>query len=218
MRTGEASTSPTTRASLRVIMTGSVGLVATSLPPDILRKGAIGALSRVTNSNRCTIHSPAANPATRASRTRTSRTRNSSRCSRKGISAPGPVIPSCSLGRGLTAERLQSIAGERRLVRPGVILHDAIEVVAGAIDIFPPFGQQSELVERACRPRRLGEGLHHLAVVRLGRVGVLRRVGLTQKIAGAWHPRTRPVGPQQLPEPHAGGSRAAPPQLLERRR
>ncbi len=47
--TGEASTSPTMKPSLKTIITGSVGLVTISLPPAPVRYGAIGCLSRLTS-------------------------------------------------------------------------------------------------------------------------------------------------------------------------
>ncbi len=45
--TGEARTSPTRKPSLKTIMTGSVGLVTTSLP--LVRYGAIGCFRMLTS-------------------------------------------------------------------------------------------------------------------------------------------------------------------------
>src|SRR5262245_10744912 len=192
---GEASTSPTRNPSLKTIITGSVGLVTTSLPPR--RYGAMGRLSRLTSWNCCTSQSPMAKPTTTAPRDRRIRCRSSSRWSRNGISPGGPVMGG---GRrpGSAPERLQPVAGQGGFVGLGVLLHDPLVRLARLGGVLPPLRQEPEVVECRAGARRLGILVHDLAVVGLGRVRVLRGVALPDEVERIGRPLTGRVLPQQL--------------------
>src|SRR4029079_15360283 len=192
---GEASTSTTRNPSLKTIITGSVGLVTTSLTPG--RHGAMGRLSRLTSWNCCTTQSPMAKPTTTAPSDRRIRCRSSSRWSRNGISPGGPVM---GRGRrpGSVPERLQPGAGQGGFVGLGILLHDPLVRLARLGVVLPPLRQEPEVVECRAGPRRLGILLHHLAVIGLGRIGVLRGIALPDEIQRVGGPLAGRVLAQQL--------------------
>src|SRR5712691_10409555 len=112
-----------------------------------------------------------ANPTITAPRDRRMRQRSSSRWSRNGISPGEPVM-----GRwrsGLAPERLQSVTGERRFVGLRVLLYHPLVGVLRLGELFPPLGEETEVVERRGSPRGGRILVRHLAVVLGGGVGVL---------------------------------------------
>src|SRR5204863_2597667 len=102
-----------------------------------------------------------ANPTITAPMERRMRQRSSSRWSRNGISPGEPVM---GRGRsGLAPERLQSVTGERRFVGLRVLLYQPLVGVLRLGGLFPPLGEQAEVVERGGGPRRGGILLRHLS-------------------------------------------------------
>ena len=64
------------------------------------------------------------------------------------------------------------------------IFADPLIGFAGPGGVLPPLRQQAEVVQRRPGPRRLGVLVHHLAIVRLRRVGVFRGVALAHEVQG----------------------------------
>src|SRR3989440_9069985 len=171
--TGDASTSPTTKANFRVIKKGSVGLVTRSLPPG--SSGLIGSISSPMTSTCSTITQPTSVPTTTGSRLYKMRQRSSSRWSRNGISARLSGVSGTTHDRpaGLAPQALQLVAREIGLVGARVRRDHPSVVGAGGRLVAALLGEQAQLVHGRRRSRRTGEGLHDLLIHRHRRIRVL---------------------------------------------
>src|ERR1043166_708761 len=165
--TGEASTSPTMKPSLRTIISGSVGESTTSFPAGMY--GAIGRFRMSRSRNRSVSQSPSAKHPMTARRLRRMRTRSSSRCSRNGISPAARAMADLCPASG--AEVSEVGAGEVGFGGGGVLLEEPFVVRLGGRGVLPVFLQATHLVQRRGGLRRLGEATDDLDVVGECRVG-----------------------------------------------
>src|SRR5438105_2058394 len=214
--TGDASTTPTTKANLRVMKNGSVGLGTRSLPPGI--SGLIGSISRPMTSMCSTITQPTSVPTTMASRLYRIRQRSSSRWSRNGISARLSGVSGTTHDgpAGLAPQALQLVVREIGLVGAGVARDDPTIIGTGSRLVAPLLGEQPQLVQRRGRPRRVGIGPHDLLIHRGRRIRALPRERLAHVVQRIGRPLVRREHAQKLAKPEACRGEAAPAELLQR--
>src|SRR5687767_4753903 len=121
----------------------------------------------------------------------------------------GPAAP------GLAPERSQTVARQRRLVGVGIRRHYALVHPPRVIQAIGALADQTDVIQRRCRPRRLGVRGRHLLVIHERRVGVLGLEALSDVVDRVGDPLAGRVRLHQFAESGACGARASEPELAQ---